>query len=319
VTAAAPTLLCIVPNPSIDKTVEVPVVTPGTIHRPEAVVAVPGGKGLNVARAAATLGVPVHAVLVLGGHAGRWMTAELRRRDIAWTATWVRGETRTCLSVLDRSSGTMTEVYEPGPTIAAAEWRRFVASAARVADEAPAGSVAAISGSFPRGAPDDAATELLAALGPSGVRWLVDMSGPHLSAALKAHPALVKVNADEASSVLERPIVGEGDAIDAARGLVERGAELAIVTRGADGAVAADARRAWVVEPLAGGGPFSVGSGDAFLAGFAAGLLADASADRCLRLATGAAAANTRTPGAGELDAETASRLAAAVRIRPAG
>jgi 1-phosphofructokinase family hexose kinase len=314
---SAPELICIVPNPSIDKTAEVARLKPGTIHRPDLVVAVPGGKGLNVARAAAALGVPTEAVLLLGGDAGRWMVRELERRGIRRSVTWVRGETRTCLSILDRASGRMTEVYEPGPTIGPADWRRFVASAARTVAGAPAGSVAAISGSFPRGAPEDAAATLVQALASTGVEILLDTSGPHLSTGLAMRPAVVKINAAEASLALGTSVDTEAQAVLAAEALVERGAKRAIVTRGAAGAVAADDRRSWVVEPIADGGPFIVGSGDAFLAGLAAGLLAHASFDRCLRLATGAGAANTKVAGAGELAAEEASRLAAAVRIRP--
>ena len=299
----APELICIVPNPSIDKTIEVDRLIAGAIHRPDDVVAVPGGKGLNVARAAAALGVPVEAVLVLGGHAGRWMSSELARRGIRRNTTWVRGETRTCLSVLDRSTGELTEVYEPGPTISGADWRRFVRVASRTVAAAPPGSVAAISGSFLRGVPDDAAARLLEAVGRTGAPLLVDTSGPHLAAALSARPALVKINAAEAAQATGTPVASEDQAVAAARALVARGAERAVVTRGADGAVAADARRAWVIDPLGGGGQFAVGSGDAFLAGIAAGLLAGASFDRCLRLATGAAVANTLVPGAGELDA----------------
>ena len=318
--APEPMLICIVPNPSIDKTATVDRLEPGTIHRPDSVVAVPGGKGLNVARAAVTLGVPVRAVLLLGGDAGRWMTAELDRRGIARDVTWVDGETRTCLSVLDRATGTLTEFYEPGPAISTEAWRRFVAMVAEVVGAAPRGSVAAISGSFPRGAPEDAADGLLRAIEGSGTPLLVDTSGPHLTALLAARPALVKINAAEAGRVLGVPVTGEDDVVAAARTLVDRGAERAVVTRGPDGAVAADATRAWIVEPLAGGGPYTVGRGDAFLAGIAAGLLAGASFDHCLRLATGAAtAANTQVAGAGELRAEDASRLAASVRVRPHG
>lgn len=315
----SPSLICVVPNPSIDKTVAVQRLEPGAIHRPDGVAAVPGGKGLNVARAAATLGVPLGTCLILGGHAGRWIDGELDQRGIARDVTWVEGETRTCLSVLDRTTGALTEFYEPGPTVSSEDWRQFAVMTARTVEAAPVGSLVAISGSFPRGAPEDAADIVISALDETGRPLLVDTSGPHLTALLAAHPALVKVNAAEAGRALDASVSTEDEIVLVARGLVDRGAERAIVTRGVDGAVAADATRAWVVEPLSGGGPYTVGSGDAFLAGVAAGMLAGASFDRCLRLATGAAAANTLVAGAGELRADDASRLAAAVRIRPHG
>ena len=39
-------------NPSVDKLFEIERLVPGAIHRPTGFVQVPGGKGLNVARAA---------------------------------------------------------------------------------------------------------------------------------------------------------------------------------------------------------------------------------------------------------------------------
>ncbi len=49
-------ILCVASNPSIDKLFEVDRLQPGRIHRPTGFVQVAGGKGLNVARAAASLG-----------------------------------------------------------------------------------------------------------------------------------------------------------------------------------------------------------------------------------------------------------------------
>src|SRR5262245_35295566 len=118
-----PSLLCVVPNPSIDRTAEVDRLEVGTIHRPAAVVAVAGGKGLNVARAARTLGAPVKAVVLLAGHGGPWIEAELDRARVPHAIAWGGGETRTCLSVLDRSTGRMTEFYESGERVTKATWQ----------------------------------------------------------------------------------------------------------------------------------------------------------------------------------------------------
>lgn len=84
-------ILCVAPNPSIDKLFEVERLEPGEIHRPTSFTQVPGGKGLNVARAAATLGADVHVVALLGGHAGRWIADEI---GLPLTAVWTTAETR---------------------------------------------------------------------------------------------------------------------------------------------------------------------------------------------------------------------------------
>ena len=54
--------------------------------------------------------------------------------------------------------------------------------------------------------------------------------------------------------------------------------------------------------PAAHRGHFSVGSGDAFLAGYLAGLARGLAPAEALPLAGAAGAANARTPGQGELD-----------------
>jgi 1-phosphofructokinase family hexose kinase len=309
-------LICVVPNPSIDRTAEVDRLEPGRIHRPDEVVAVPGGKGLNVARAARHLGVPVEAVLLLAGHAGRWIAEELDRLDIPYRAAWSAGETRSCLSVLDRSTDLLTEVYEPGPVVAAAAWDDFLGAIEGAVAAAGSGGVVALSGSLPRGTPDGAAATIAAAGSASGGRVIVDTSGANLVAALGARPFMVKVNASEAGAALGREVATEAEAVEAARELVMRGAGRAIVTRGGAGAIGWDGADAWAVDAPPGGRQ-TVGSGDAFLAGYAAGLSAVQAFPDCLRRAAAAAAASTRVPGPGNLEAADADRLLEHAAVRP--
>lgn len=305
----APTLVCIVPNPSIDRTAEVDRVELGAIHRPRTVVAVAGGKGLNVARAARALGAPVEAVVILGGHAGRWIDEQLDRSGIAHDTAWVDGETRTCLSVLDRSTGRMTEVYEPGVRVRATEWRAFETLVARVAGGSAPGSIVALSGSFPPGAGGPAAARLVRAVRRARRRVLVDTSGAWLAAALAARPDVVKVNAAEAGAVLGRAIETETDALGAAIDLAGAGAAAVIVTRGRSGAVGWDGHAGWALDAPTVAGSHAVGSGDAFLAGLAVGLLRDEPFSRQLRRAAGAAAASLLEAGPGNLRRASAQRL----------
>jgi tagatose 6-phosphate kinase len=313
-----PTLICIVPNPSIDRTAEVDRLEPGSIHRPDAVVAVPGGKGLNVARAAYTLGAPVRAVALLAGHAGRWIDEELEGRKIPHAAAWAAGETRTCLSVLDRSSGAMTEFYESGGPVEAAAWRAFQELVASEATSAAQGSSAVLSGSLPPGVDGRAAGDIVRACKEAGLTVLVDTSGSSLAAALSAGPGVVKVNAAEVGTLLDRAISTQDEALDAARAVVDRGAGAGIVTRGRLGAVAWDGERGWAVDPAPSDGRHVVGSGDAFLAGLAVAMLRGEALESCLRLAAAAAAASTQTAGPGNLDPVVAERLLSAVSVRPA-
>ena len=92
-------ILCVAANPSVDRLFTVERLVPGSIHRPAEFLQVPGGKGLNVARAAATLGGDVRAAALLGGHAGRWIAQELAAESVPLDAIWAAAETRSSLSV----------------------------------------------------------------------------------------------------------------------------------------------------------------------------------------------------------------------------
>src|SRR5437867_1729792 len=81
-------------SPSVDKLFEVERVEVGAIHRPFAFTQVPGGKGLNVARAAHSLGAEVRATGILAGHAGRWLEEALEAEGVPGAFAWSDGETR---------------------------------------------------------------------------------------------------------------------------------------------------------------------------------------------------------------------------------
>jgi len=64
-------ILCVAGNPSIDKLFEVAEIEIGEIHRPDRMIALPGGKGIHVAQVATALGAEAVVTGLLAGHAGR--------------------------------------------------------------------------------------------------------------------------------------------------------------------------------------------------------------------------------------------------------
>jgi 1-phosphofructokinase family hexose kinase len=274
-------------SPSIDRTHVIDALTPGEIHRPEHVVAVPGGKALNAARAAHALGADVHAIALLGGHAGRWVAAALEEEGVTCDAVPGPGETRICVSVSDGKG--LTEFYEPGPALDAGHWAALEAATARIAAGARWVGVA---GSLPPGAPADAAARLLRVAREAGARVALDVSGEALRLGLAARPDFVKINAAEAAAL---------EISDATALQRMTGDGAAAITHGASGMELAtpggDILRA--VPPRVGAYP--VGSGDAALGGFLTALDAGAGWGDALARATVAAAANAQVPGGGRL------------------
>jgi 1-phosphofructokinase family hexose kinase len=309
-------IVCAAPNPSIDKLFLSDVVRVGEIHRPRRVVARAGGKALNAARAARTLGADVRAVALLAGHAGRWIAEELEREGVPADAVWAPGESRSALSVADGRA--MTEFYERGDAPGPEAWERFVAAVEATARGA---DWLSISGSVPPGIDPAEGARLVAAGHAGGARVAVDQHGATLTAVLDAGPEVVKVNHAEASDV-----TGTEDPLRAATALRDQLAgagaadPVAIVTLGEEGALAVTTGGV-LLGDLDVRGPYPTGSGDSFLGGLLsaapdAGAGAHDGWAEALAVALGAACANAEAEGAGTLDAERARALAQRARGR---
>jgi 1-phosphofructokinase family hexose kinase len=309
-------IVCLAANPSIDKLFEIDRLVKGDIHRPAGFVQVAGGKGLNVARAAHALGADVRAVAILRGHAGKWLEEQLDAEGVTGVHVWAHAENRSSLSVADRETGGLTEFYEHGAVVPASAWVELMHAAATLFDGA---GWLTISGSLPRGAPDDGYRDLVREARAAGVRVAVDAEGERLRLALEAHPDVVKVNQAEARELLDVPTARREEALTAAqkiRGLAGGDGHAGIVTRGADGVVLAAPDGTLFEGMLYVRGRYPVGSGDAFLAGLVTVLDRGSGWEDALRLALGAATANAELPGAGRLDPARAAELVARAQVR---
>src|SRR3970282_845894 len=147
-------------------------------------------------------GAPATPVGFRPGHAGRWVEEALAGIGVSGRFTWVDGETRTCVSILDRATAELTEIYEPSPAVGAGDWEALLALLDETMESHAAatgdGTIVTISGALPTGSPDDAFARVVATAHAWGARTLVDAYGPGLAAAPGGHPWLGKGNATEA-------------------------------------------------------------------------------------------------------------------------
>jgi len=311
-------LLTITPNPPLDRTLYVPQLTVGKVHRARQVHQAAGGKGLNVMRVAQVLGCQAFTSGPLAGRAGQIYADLAKAEGIEDYWYWLsRGETRTCL-LINHQTSDATVINEPGPPISAADWQGFATHVQKLAEPVRALTFA---GSLAPGLKAGA----LAALARSLVRpdraVYLDTSGPPLAAALARPDGLaIKVNRIELGAALGRELDDAVRLVEAGRILLARGAALVVITLGAGGAVAVTPAGSWrgtapPVEVVS-----TVGSGDSFLAGLAVARLRGNSIDRALRQAVACGAANALTRLPGQIDLATVERLlreTAATRIEP--
>ena len=305
------------PNLTIDRTAALAQLRPGEVLRFERVVVTPGGKGLNVARAARALGHPALLVALLPGHTGRAAAALIAEEGIELSGVPSGGELRSTMIVQERG-GRTTVLNEPGPRVDERRWADYENA---VRGRLTPRSVLVCSGSVPPGAPADAYGRLTEIAHAAGARSIVDAAGETLLRALDAAPDLVTPNLAEAEGSLG---LGSGDAsvesgadarpraLAAAEALLRQGARAAVVTADAAGAaVAWDGSAEWIPAPRVAEVRNPIGAGDVLLSGLAGALergepLADAA-----RAGVAAAAASVEHPTAGELDPERARVLAA--------
>ena len=308
------------PNLTIDRTLTLAELRPGEVLRFDSAVITPGGKGVNVARAAMALGGEAVLVGLVPGHTGAAVAAMLAREGVALAGIEVGGEVRSAAIVLERS-GRVTVMNEPGPELRAEDWERY---AAAVQERLAEHGVLACSGSLPPGAPEDAYAQLAAAAAANGVDAIVDVTGERLGAAVAGGAAIVTPNLAEAEGLLH----GRADetveardpdevrvrACEAAAALVTRGARGAIVTAAAAGAAVAArwAGAAWIAAPrVAVRNP--VGAGDALVGGLGVALERGEPLARAAAFGVAAGAASVETEKAGTLDAQRAAALAQTV------
>jgi 1-phosphofructokinase family hexose kinase len=308
-------ILTVTLNAAIDRTVAVPNFRLGQRHRAVEARTVAGGKGINVARALRLLGRPVIATGLVGGSTGARIIERLNEESILTAFARIEGESRTNLAVVDPTSGEQTEINERGPEVSPQEIDRFRQELLYLARGA---SICVLAGSLPPGAPADAYAELIGALRELGVASVLDTEGEPMRLGLRAEPDVVVPNMREAEEAVGHEFNDPDDLALGLSELVEMGADEAIITS-PSGCVAiagtgVDRRRYEVriehLEPVA-----TVGSGDAFLAGYVACRFEGASPRECLAFGVACGAESTQHFGAGTLDRRAAERLVPRVEV----
>ena len=308
-------ILTVTLNAAIDRTVAVPNFRLGHRHRAVESRTVAGGKGVNVARALRLLGRPVIVTGLAGGGTGSRVLERLSEESILHHFTPIEGESRTNLAVIDPTSGEQTEINERGPEVRPDEIDRFIEKLLYLAQGA---SLCVLAGSVPPGVDPAVYGRLIGELQRLGVPAVLDTEGDPMRLGLRAEPAVVAPNVDEAEEAVGHEFNDADDLSLGLAGLLEMGAREAVITREAGCVAIVDdgGRRRYQVEieplePVSG-----VGSGDCFLAGYVAARYEGGSPRECLAYGVACGAESTQHFGAGNLNANEVERLLPRVEVK---
>jgi 1-phosphofructokinase/tagatose 6-phosphate kinase len=303
-------IITVTPNAAVDKTLTVPNFQTGFRHRASESLTLPGGKGVNIARALKALGEPVVATGLVGGRAGQQIIEGLQRENILNDFVHIGGESRTSTAVVDPTTMTQTEVVEYGPVATEAETAALLDKTEYLAKGA---RFVVLAGSLPRKVSEDFYAVVVQRVRKHRCFVVLDSAAEPLRRGVRGRPNLVAPNLREAEDLVGHEFHDDQDVVDATGMICEMGARNAII-KTPHGCVARfqvgrkqRVFRASIapIETIVS----SVGSGDAFLAGFVSARFGRLDLADCLRHGLAAGAANTQRYGAGVLDAELAAQL----------
>jgi 1-phosphofructokinase family hexose kinase len=235
----------------------------GEVNRAQEVFKCASGKVLNVGLALHHLGGPNLTLALVGGAEGESIDREFVSLGIRHL--WIRTPkpTRTCVTILDQSSGMTTELVENAAAADAAQIDQFIAAYHEAAKQS---QVVVLSGSLPVGVPKTFYRDLI---GGTQARVILDASGEELLAALPLKPFCVKPNRDELGRTLGRKIESEEDLRSAIGEVCDLGAKWVVVSRGPKTLWAGCEGKVGIFHPAMVTAINPIGSGDCLAAGLA--------------------------------------------------
>ncbi len=271
-----------------------------------------GGKGIDVSRAIHEMAGRTIAYGFIGGPDGRALEILLDKDGVTFSFTPVEQETRTNFIITDARANRQTRIDAPGPYISKDELERFYRKLSRVY---PKPDLIVASGSVPPGIPTNIYYDIVKESKRNGIKTIIDSVGHWLEEGVKAKPYLIKPNVREAEGLLGVELTTEEEVIRAALKLVKMGIEIAVISRGKEGIIAATKGKI-----IKGTAPqvkvrSAVGAGDCTVAGLALKLAYGEPLIEACRLAIAMGTATVLTPGTELCHREDVEKLLPQVKV----
>jgi 6-phosphofructokinase 2 len=281
-------------NPSLDQHITVDGLIIDGTNRWSRLHRYAGGKGIDVSRAIHEMGGRTVAYGFIGGPVGRAVEILLDEEDVPFSFTPIHRETRTNFIITDSRTWRQTRIDAPGPRISKDEFERFQRKMRRIR---PSPDLVVVGGSLPPGIPNDVYYSIIMEAKTFGVRAILDSDGQWLAEGIKAKPYLVKPNVTEAEGLLGRELPDEDAIIKGTLDIVDMGVEIAVISRGEEGIIAATDKEVIKAVPPQVKVKSAVGAGDCTIAGLALKLANEESLFSACRLAVALGTAAVLTPG----------------------
>lgn len=275
-------------NPSVDKIINLSELKVGHLNRVVSKSETAGGKGINVAN---DISAFTNDVLLTGfvGDGNNEVinncVFELTQKGVKVDFVEIHGNNRTNIKVIE-DSGRLTEVNEMGFCVTDKDIKKLEEKLMEYADN---GNIFLLTGSVPKGAPDDLYASLTKRIQEKGSTVYVDADGIQLKNAIESAPKMIKPNDDELLDLFGDKSISEKTLINRAKELVDKGIEVVVVSRGALGSLFVNKDSVIRCEAMPIDVVSTVGAGDAMVAVYAYASLMGYDYEDCIRLSIAAA------------------------------
>jgi len=281
-------------NPSIDRTVTVESLAVGGLNRVQSSHSVAAGKGVNVALAAAALGMDAECIGFMYREGSKLFEKRLMMNSAAYNFVWCEGSVRTNVKVFDQSTKTITEINESGVPVSEDDLRRMTELVTAHAENS---DYMVLAGSMPPGCPKDYYRTLIRNVEGLGCRCVLDADGEALRYGLEAKPFMIKPNRYELEMMSGCELKSLAQIRDAAMKYIDRGVSIVAVSLGAEGALITDGSQTLYAPVLNIDVRSTVGAGDSMVAGLICGCMGDNTLEDTFRMGVACATARCMTEG----------------------
>jgi len=323
------TIFAILLNPTIDQIYEIENFKVGGTFKVQSKSIFPVGKAISFAlgvRELAPKNEDLEVVALIGKEDKSLYSHFLELKKIKFNLILVEGQTRSNKTINDPLNNTTTHIREQGFEVhsdSLESVREYLLKIGKKDD------ICVFSGSLPPNSPTSTYFNLIEGCKKQNIITALDSSGPALIEGVRAHPTIIKPNLKELSQILDKPPLNEGifqqentqeealeKIIERAKPLIRSSIEILLITLGSKGAICITKNHIFTGNIQLNKVIDTVGSGDAFLAGFILKVFYKKPIKVCFKNALASGAANTQTVGPGILKREIFEKLLDKVKMK---
>ncbi len=263
-------VLTVTINPLLEKRFEFTEFEPGSVHRTSNLKFNAGGKGLNISRQLTKLGIKNQAITFAGGNNGKIFRKVLAEEGIDTVFVNMKSELRWSATIEEHKKKRVTHFFSPDHDITEKEADEFIS---RLEKMIPNASIIIFAGSSPNKIASRIFDQGIDIAHKEDKIVLLDTYGNHLQGFIEKAPMILHNNLEEINSSLNLNLTSEEDITGFLKQLYNKGIKIAFISNGKKTFYGLKFGFIYkITPPVLENEIDSIGSGDAFNSGIAAGL-----------------------------------------------